>query len=202
VLVLKVGVDEDVGGVGELQLQIAAEHAAGSLGAVDEKDELGGQRCGVADFELRADFQELGVQSFFVFDGDAAARMAGLHVVGGGMQEGAAAIAGPNGALGHCGENGAELFARLAGMLSHDVVKPLPIFFVALFEAGGNEFVFGLEVTVETHFGDAGLGDDGVDADGAGALFVEKAVGGFKDAFAGGFCGGGFGMWFGSHNGS
>src|SRR5262249_11810646 len=38
------------------------------------------------------------------------------------------------------------------------------------------------EMLVQAHLGDAGLGDDPVDADGPDAFLVEQPVGGFQDA--------------------
>jgi len=57
---------------------------------------------------------------------------------------------------------------------------------VAPVEEGGDQVVFRWEMAVQRHLGDAGLGDDPVDAGGTKAVAVEQALGCVEDAVAGG----------------
>ena len=149
-------------------------------------DERAPAHAASADYQVQQFIDDPGHLSDVVrFDrallGDLAGRVVVLGELDGGVGERAAAIVFLAGAFGEAVEEGQQLAARIPWMVGHGLVPAGPEADLGFAEHGDGELVLRAEGTVEAGLGDAGLGDNLVDAHRADALAVEQLAGGVAD---------------------
>ena len=153
-------------------------------GTFDEEFELASEGGSLADAKgFQKGFEEL-IDPGLVSDGN----LVGLRVLprelGDGLDEGTAIEVRGTEPLGMPIEDGHQALHRIVtGGFDSGEEGALELGGAAL-EDGDDEVVLRGEVIVEGHLRDAGLGEDGVDADGVEAVAIEEPPGGIEKDFA------------------
>src|SRR5712691_2460831 len=159
---------------------IAAAHERSRKGAFAQDLELRGQEVGVLDAQALQQRAEPEPALLLELDGDACRGVPGIADLGDGIDVGAAAEAAVGEHALEPVEGAEDLLARRS-VGGRDVLE-------ARLQVGCDQRVLRTVVVVEGALADAGLGGDGVNADGADSLRIEELVRGGEDAFYTGLC--------------
>src|SRR5229473_322644 len=157
-----------------------AAHERGRKGAFAQELELRGQDVGVPDPQALQQRAEPQPALLLELDGDPRRGVPGIADLGDGVDIGAAAEAAVGEHALEPVEGAEDLLARWR-VGGRDVLE-------ARLQVGGDQRVLGRIVVVESALADAGLGGDGVNADGADSLRIKELVRGGEDAFYTGLC--------------
>ena len=162
----------------------AAEDLAGGVGAVDQEEEAISELLWMSGLDGRCPSEQAAAHFDSIGDSDLVSGMRTVGKLRGVVDERTAAVGGGRGTFGNEGHKCAQLAARVGVVPGKMLVHVCPIVCVDLFEISDDQIVLGIESAIEADFGDAGLFDDRLDADGADALIAEQVGGDFKDSIA------------------